>query len=50
MKTSMKSKISRTLSKNKALDKKALQLKQSWDQVDALLGAKEKRRKKKDGN
>lgn len=50
MKMSIKGKISQTLSKNQNLDKKALKLKESWDQVDALLGAKEKRRKKKDGN
>lgn len=45
MKPSIKEKISRTLSHNKKLDKKALQIKHSWDEVEALISAKEKRRK-----
>ncbi|MEG2440462.1 MAG: hypothetical protein RSB37_03040 [Acetivibrio sp.] len=41
----MKKKIAGTLSHNKNLNKRVLQVKRSWDEVSDLLAGKNKRRK-----
>ena len=45
MSVTVKEKIARSLSHNKKLDKRALQIKRSWDEVSKILSEKEKRRK-----
>lgn len=40
-----KEKLARSLSHNKKLDKRALQMKKSWDEVSNILSGKQKRRK-----
>ncbi|MDK2808526.1 MAG: hypothetical protein PWP24_1262 [Clostridiales bacterium] len=42
---SVKEKIARSLSHNRKLNKRTLQVKKSWDEVSNLLSAKQKRRK-----
>ncbi len=45
MSATIKEIIARSLSHNKKLDKRALQMKHSWDEVSNVLSAKQKRRK-----
>lgn len=47
MKKTIKSKISRALGSNVDLNKKALTMKQSWDEVDHLLKSEKHNNKKK---
>lgn len=46
MKKSFKYKISKTLAGNNELNKKALIIKKSWDEVEELLRANSKNKKK----
>lgn len=45
MGNSVKENIARSLSHNKKLDKRALRMKHSWEEVSGMLSGKKKRRK-----
>ncbi|MFA9463474.1 MAG: hypothetical protein ACERKN_04205 [Velocimicrobium sp.] len=45
MSISLKEKIAQSLSHNKKLNNRTLQIKRSWDEVSTILAAKQKRRK-----
>lgn len=47
MKQSMKSQLAKTLGSNTNLNKKAIEIKKSWDEVNGLLNSASKSKKSK---